>query len=120
MTMYIVQQTSRQLFFSYPRQIQIKRWKIFKNKQTIKRFLIESSAKILFTFLVSHQANGKYGTANMQHSYLTLNLQVFLNGITHLLFLELPIISLVSQQCRAWSDCMKVQAGLALYWWHKA
>ena len=28
-------------------------------------------------------------------------------------------LKLVSQQYRAWSDCMDVQAGLALYWWQK-
>ena len=26
---------------------------------------------------------------------------------------------LVGQQYRAWSDCMDVQAGLALYWWQR-
>ena len=28
-------------------------------------------------------------------------------------------LKLVSQQYRAWSDCMDVQTGLALYWWQK-
>ena len=26
---------------------------------------------------------------------------------------------MVSQQYRAWSDCMDVQADLALYWWQR-
>ena len=48
----------------------------------------------------------------------------FLKGIIHLTFLALPIIivenlKLASQQCRAWSDCMDVQAGLTLYWWRR-
>ena len=52
----------------------------------------------------------------------------FLNGTIHIHpFLEFSIIifrdikmrtcnKLVSQLCRAWSDCSEVQAGLALYW----
>ena len=57
---------------------------------------------------------------------LTLFLMNFLNGVIHVPYLELSIIilrdikvrtwKLVSQQYRAWSDCMDLQAGLALYW----
>ena len=56
--------------------------------------------------------------------WLTLNLLNFLNRIIHLLFLKLFIIvffikmwKLVSQQYRAWSDCMDVQTDLTLHWW---
>ena len=60
------------------------------------------------------------------HVSLTLILQNFLNGIIHLLFLGLHVHyqndgkqKLVSQQDRAWSDCMDEQAGLALQWWQR-
>ena len=53
-------------------------------------------------------------------SLLTLTMLNFLNGIIHLTFLAFSIIifrdlKLVSQLYRAWSDCMDVLAGLALY-----
>ena len=59
---------------------------------------------------------------------LTLNLLNLFNGIIHLPYLELFIIisvyhdetlKLVSQQYRAWLDCMDVHAGLTLCWWQR-
>ena len=62
---------------------------------------------------------------------LTLNLLKFLNGIHcsqssifgtvhyHFQGYQDDNIKLVSQEYRAWSDCMNVQAGLALYWWKR-
>ena len=63
---------------------------------------------------------------------LTLTMPNSLNRIIHIPFLALSniifrdikmktlkLVKLVSQQYRAWSDCMDVQDGLALYWWQR-
>ena len=43
----------------------------------------------------------------------------FIFGTLHNHFLGYQDEKLVSHQYRAWSDCMDVQAGLALCWWQR-
>ena len=56
--------------------------------------------------------------------FLTLTMPNFLNETIHLKFFgtvhyHFRDIKMKSQQYRAWSHCMKVKAGLALYLWQR-
>ena len=46
--------------------------------------------------------------------YIYLELSIY-----HFRDIKMSIWKLVSHQYRAWSDCIDVQAGLALYWWQR-
>ena len=102
-----------------------------KKKEKIKKNIIEILGFLYNAYTIPLSTNSENGKQKNQWSLCRFNLwpvkflkwnnpsSIF--GTVHFHFRDIKIRtwSWVSQQYRAWSDCMNVQACLALYWWQR-